>query len=93
MQASKLRNILMITSMTALPLALCAGFAEARGVGITHLAAAKETVMAGRGHAAASSAASPAAPVTMAPYADAGCYETISRTEAVKGIRHWRPVC
>ena len=34
LKASKLRNGMALVSMTALPLALCAGFAEARGVGV-----------------------------------------------------------
>ncbi len=37
----------------------------------------------------------PAAPVLMAPYGDrgGGCLVSTSPQEAVKGIRHWRPVC
>ncbi|MCI0466620.1 MAG: hypothetical protein L0Y57_06390, partial [Beijerinckiaceae bacterium] len=53
MQASTLRNIMMFASVTVLPLA-CAGFAEARGVGVTGPAAAKKIVYAGRGAASLS---------------------------------------
>ncbi len=41
LKASILRNGMAIVSMTALPLALCTGFAEARGVGITRLSLTK----------------------------------------------------
>ena len=42
LKASILRNGLALVSMTALPLALCTGFAEARGVGVTHQSQVQE---------------------------------------------------
>jgi len=36
LKASILRNGMALVSITALPLALCTSFAEARGVGVTH---------------------------------------------------------
>ena len=36
LKASILRNGMALVPLTALPLALCTGFAEARGVGVTH---------------------------------------------------------
>jgi hypothetical protein len=38
---------------------------------------------------------SSSAPAITVPYSDrvGGCFETNSPTEAVKGVRHWRPAC
>jgi hypothetical protein len=46
MRASLLRKILMPAYMTALPLAFCTTFAEARGVGITHQSQIRTTTPA-----------------------------------------------
>ncbi len=54
MRGSKFKNIMTFASVVALPLALCAAFAEARGTGVTNESLAARTVMAGRGHVAAS---------------------------------------
>jgi hypothetical protein len=47
-QASILRNVMTLVSITALPLALYTALAEARGVGITHQSQAQETTSAVR---------------------------------------------
>jgi hypothetical protein len=47
-QDSILKNVMTFVSMTALPLALCTSFAEARGVGVGHESRVQDVRSVGR---------------------------------------------